>query len=630
MRFGLKKSILSVLLGAVFLFTCFAPVATFAKSYGSFTVEFLDNTKGSDLSNIKLDIYESTLDGYASDANANIYAHNYAYSVYTTKNGTITFSKPSVQFLVLVDLSTLPNDVGIDNTTVFYYDTLKKNGSFAVSNIADFEISCDSSMEHGVRVDIFNASCEPIMANYAITPTIASNAKTSVLASTYQISGSVTVGNNTKSYNFTIENSGDKVELVANALKSNRISKEDALDLYLELYDSGECSTILACKLLELFEDKDFFNQLPTSKQEGLEMVITPSITRTSYVYRGPSGTGAFAIHYDYTSASVPQIIIDIYNAFVSTHNFFVTGLYFQKPESSVGSNIYDVYIVIGSGNSFTQPNSYYDGTSYIQIYLSSFSVSFSDVLKGTVTHEYMHAISNTYRYGLANVDAWFVDAIASWAPYRQFGSLETGNTGHINNFLDWNYTSLVNQDVYGAALFPLFLQKFRGGDSTIKNILVYLQTYSSYTIYQAINSATSGDFQGAFAEFWMRNYDPISTYSGYTTNSWYTEPGDGTVFGPPSLSYGVLSLASRFIQFGVTPNSNTYITINAFSGTTSEIRNYALFKGSNGAIVAYDISPYTGSLISFSIPSGCIGGIISSINVGLGGTMIGCQLTVS
>ena len=63
MKLGMK-SIISVILTIVFMLTCFAPVITTAQSFGSFTLEIQSEESGLNLSNIKVDVYESTLDRY--------------------------------------------------------------------------------------------------------------------------------------------------------------------------------------------------------------------------------------------------------------------------------------------------------------------------------------------------------------------------------------------------------------------------------------------------------------------------------------------------------------------------------------------------------------------------------------
>ncbi|MCL2679451.1 MAG: hypothetical protein FWF18_04120 [Dehalococcoidia bacterium] len=642
---SLRRILASFALSTALLLTSFVPAAG---SFGYFTLEIADNTKSGDLSGIKIDVYDAVLDRVDRATGIQIYAHNYSHSVYTKANGTVTFAKPSNLFLVMVDLETLPAGVGIDRDQVFYSDASKKSATLSASEIDSFTISYDDAVENSVRVDIFNASGEQIKAVYTVTPDTISSARTSLLAKTSQISGSVTVGNTTKSYQYTVANTGDPIELVAEALEAGKISQEEALDFYLEIWDSrafGSCGTVLATRLLSFYEDTAFFSQLTPEKQETLLEMVAPSKTRGDATYRGPSGTGDFAINfndpnYSGLTLTAPQLIVDIYNNFVAVYGVFVHTGYittFNKPVSAVGSSVYNVDVIIGNDAPYTGCSG--DGTSYIKIFIPSLSISDPESLnwlKGVVAHEYMHAITNIYRYGLHGLPIWFADGIAAWAPYRLYGSLETGNTIQVNEFLEFNHYPLIAQNHYGAALFPLYMY-IKGGDNTIKAILAYLSLGSPnyiYDVYQAINIVTSsgalsGGLKGTFADFWVDNYAPRITYSLYATNQWRSEPGSIVTYSSPSTTYMVSSFACYYIGFAFTPGSTKNITLNVWSGTVSDFRHFVVLKLSNGSLGKVDITSYIGSMVSVVIPAGnYTGGNIVSVNAGPGG--MGCQIYIS
>ncbi|MCL2707384.1 MAG: hypothetical protein FWE97_04400, partial [Dehalococcoidia bacterium] len=351
MRSSFKRSFLPVLLAMVFVLANFSPLA--ANSFGNFTVDLKSDANSTvllnaDLSDVKVDVYESALDRYDPSADAYVYAHEYSHSVYTNSKGSVTFAKPSARFLVKIDVATLPNGLGIEKTTVFYNEVLQKNDSYAVSDIADFKISSDSSLENGVRVEIFNAYGQTIKAGYTVTPAPVSNAKSSVLASTYQITGTVTVGNIVKNYDFVVENNSDPLELIANALETDRISKEDALDLYLEVltsgYDIGFCATPIIVLLMPFYEDTAFFSQLSPTKQEALLAMVAPPTPTTRLTYNTPSGR--FAITHEGSTTS-PTLIVAIGAALEASYSLFVSSSTFQftAPVSSIGSTVYNVTI---------------------------------------------------------------------------------------------------------------------------------------------------------------------------------------------------------------------------------------------------------------------------------------------
>jgi len=641
MKFSFKKSFLSIFLVSVFLLTSLSPLT--ANSFGNFTVDLkADASNGivlnTDLSNVKIDVYESTLSRYEPSADAYIYGHEYSHSVYTNSKGSVTFAKPSARFMVKIDIATLPSGLGIENNTVFYDDTLQKKGSFVVSAVADFKISCDSSMENGVRVDIFNAYDQKIKADYTVTPAPVANAKSSVLASTYQISGSVTVGNIVKCYDFVVENNSDPLGSIANALESNRISKEEALDLYLELfasgYDTGFCATPIIIQLMPFYEDTAFFDQLPTEKQEALLAMVAPPSPTTRATYYTPSGR--FAITHEGSTAS-PTLIVDIGAALEASYSLFVSTLGYQQPASSTSSSVYNVTIT-----STYHPNSQYilggcvpfsNGTSQIIYYgISNLNVNISNNLLVTTAHEYMHAIMNTYQF-LDNVPYWYNEAFATWAAIRQHGTVGSQFfAGHINEFLGStsiplscfnNSTGLAG---YGAVLLPLYMYKNHGGDSTIKGIIT--RAASSTNVYTNIDNALPGSatFLSVFQQFTIGNYVTHSTYSPYAitsgSNPWYDRAhyeyynywnrfayGDG----PHALD----AWTSHFMEFAIVGSTLNITVGDILGGNTSGLLCFFCLRTSGGSIVTVDMTdaPYTNYSLVIS-SSGYVEGCVIPINI--------------
>jgi len=325
MQFSARKSILSILLVAVYAITSFSPLVAqpLVRQSEHFTVDFISDLN-IDLSNIKVDIYESTLTNYDSMIGSSEYEHAYSNSTLTDSKGSATFSKPSDRFLVMVDLTTLPYDTGVDKELVFYNDISQKSDVRVISAIASIEITGDSSASDFVSVDIFNTYGEPIKANYTITPNTSTRA--SLLSSTIEASGYITVGSLVEYYEFTVENTGDLIERVASALEANKISKTEALDLYLELWESGyggECGTPLITTIRGLVDDTAFYNQLSTRQQGAIRLLFTPPSYDSEYPVN-PTSSDYFVIRYTYSGAGTPQAILDIYDAFVAAYDLFV------------------------------------------------------------------------------------------------------------------------------------------------------------------------------------------------------------------------------------------------------------------------------------------------------------------
>jgi len=602
MRFSFKKSILPVFLAVAFLLT--STNLLFAQTPDYFAVGLFSDIYGCDLSNIKLDIYESTLDSYDTVADAYVYAHSYSHSVCTNSDGAVTFVKPSAYFLVMVDLTTLPSDVGIDKELVFYHNASQKNDSRALSAIADFEIIYDQSAESGIGVNIFNARGETIKADYTVTPNVVSNAKALVLADTYQTSGYVTVGGIVKYYDYVVEDTSDPIDRISKALESNRISREDALDLYLELWESeysyGFCGTSLLMQIQSLSADKAFVSQLSKAKQKALASIAATPSYIDERIFEGSFGYGYLDIHYEgdgISGWSTPSAIYDIYDAFSSTYSLFISGTFwFQEPATyTIWLPVFDVYVVDEPGTgwlgaTYSQPNGYYDGTSYIVLNLAKLDMndlyaSITAKAETTIAHEYMHAIMNSYR-NLGYFELWFVESLPSWAMIRQYGSAGSQVlTGHINDFLTYSWRPLNSSfaDPYGAVLLPLYIHAYCGGDITIERIIK--RTAVTTDQFAAIEYGLSfglytKTFDALIQKFWIANYSVFDNYTAYAVLGWNTEAHISGYYPYDALPnyagpYNANVLSCQYRQFELDTNlfvwdATVSVTVNIVHGPSS------------------------------------------------------------
>jgi len=634
-KLGLRRIITSLLLVTVLAITSFIPVAAVARSYGYFTLDIMDSSKGVDLSGIKVDVYDSVLDRVEASIGASIYAHNYSYSTYTDKNGSVTFAKPSDVFLIMIDSTTLPMDIGIDKEQVFYHDTSKKSDSLNVSEISDVKVSYDASAEGGVRVDIFNANGEQIKADYTITPNTVSNARIAISSNRItKISGVVTVGSFVESYEFSVVNDSDPIQLVAEALEAGQISQEEALDFYLEIYearDFGTCGTYLLSQLVALYEDKAFFNHLSPDKQGALEAIVAPPVTR-GLIFSGSLGSGYLEIYddKDNTFASKTTLLSQIHQAFVATYNKFVSELGYNQPFTS--GTTFVVYLHTTSGTPSGSASCGPTGLSHSNIYIPSSTTSINNDIKSVVAHEYFHCITNTYRWGFSGLPPWFYESLANWAIVRQYGA--TGYVffaGWVNSFLTYPVYSLatnIDEIVYGSALFPIYIHQRYGssGDYVIQSIITEIASLSFTNVYTAISNALSGEsFESVFSWFWANNYAPKWTYPQYA-NYLINKPTVSASW--PSGSYPnnsgpyiVASLACQYIDFELPTTSNKlYVTIN---GPPLYFNCFVIIKLTTGAITLCDVTSALSSMATVLIPSNASTndkGVFAAVNTGRAG----------
>ena len=642
-KLGLKRIITSVLLTFTLLFTCFSSAIAAPQNFGSFTLEFqdniatgsLNNSRGYDLSGIKVDIYDSVLDRYESEIGGYLYAHNYVSSVYTTTDGTASFKKPSDLFLIMIDLATLPSGTGIDKGTVFYHDVSLRNGSLNVSEIDNIKVSYDDAVEGGVRVDIWNANGDTLKADYTVTPNVFANARVGLLDKTHQISGTVTVGRFIESYEFTVPNTGDPLEIVADALEANRITPEQAFDYYMEILEFGDIGfsgTNIASRLLALYEDKVLFNQLPLDKQEILKTIISPDPTRAWQSYT----SDRFVIFYDdaNTSGTPPQMVQDIAQALKDTRDKFVgsepTKYNEPKTVTTSGNNYYYVTVNIGPITPYSEVYGLCKQisggiNSEIELYrLGSLDGNISDLTKAVIAHEYFHAIINEYKR-LNSLYEWFKESYATWAMHQMVNKINyTEHTSRINAFLGTPGTSLMSTTApYGAGLFPLYIHTYYGGgtsaDTVIKNIV---SSIGSTSEINAIINALSGSFPLRFSQFWADTYVPHVTYSKYAItsggNAWNSKPTTKPYSSPISATSNYL--ACQFFDFNTPiPGSYASITMNITSGIPSNLKSIAILKFTNGTIATSDFSSTSSTFTYYLyIPTGFTftNGSIAAVNV--------------
>jgi len=660
---GIKRILISIILASVLLFTSFSSAIAVPFNYGSFTIVLLEDSASSDfasrikaidLSGIKIDVYNAVLHGIDPTTGSSTYVHGFASSVVTKSDGSVTFKKPSELFLVIIDLETLPKGVGVEKDTIFCGDISQSSHSICLSVIDDVVISYDDTVTGGVRVDILNAKNERVFAPYSVTMDTISNARSAIFDDTYRVSGSVVIYGVVEFFEFTLSNNTNPIERVANALKENQVTKEEALDFFLEIYDArtfGKHGTFLATQLVALYEDVEFRSQLPMDKQDELTSVVSPSPSRGIPYYRGPSGTGYFSISYDdpFCSGlvySAPPVIQQIYDALNDTLALFVTQLGYNQPYSS-GSH-YEVYI-----DTSTWLNEYSAitfvgsaGASRFEVYglIDLYYIGTADLnyLKSVLTHEYFHAIQNSYKW-LHYLDNWFKESFASWASRRQYGTVGNGNK-EINDFLSSPDTALTGQQPYGTALFPLYIYLHHSGtsqsakDASMRAIIENTATRDCYNaidyVMKNINSP-SQSFEDVFAKFWVNNYVPHTTYVGYVYASPTMTSKPGYInYSSPSASPAVNPLACQFVDFGTGFSSMTIsnVTLGSPSGKASNLRFYWIMKNSGGGYVIPTNSSatgVTGALWTISIPSGYAGGSLAIVNTDKPG-WISCKIVLS
>ena len=601
------KRILSVILTLVLL-SCPLTVngATIdAIGTNQFTLTIVnDDTTNIDMSGIEIDVYSSVLSSYDPTSEVSEYTHTYAFSVNTDSRGKVNFARPSDNFLILIDLETLPKNTGIDVQTKFYRNNIH-NDILHVTEIDDVVVELNEMAENGVSVVALDKQDEVINAHYTIEETAEKLSTASLLHSSTQImSGKVYIGDFVESYSYEVEYSDEqKMLMVETAAEKNSITKTEALNFYIDYFEEHGRSPELYEKVSSLASDSAWFETLSSTQQSNVNVILSaPSYNKEYKV-------GNFIIRYNSSSSTVPTYIQSVMTAIQAADTSLVTGLSLSRPKSNwLGTAKYHIYVTSEASDSpaYTQPEINLGiRTSYIVIpNITDLSGTLSAQMQGTVAHEYMHAITHDYRRS-SELPSWFKEAWADWAAVRVFG-IGARDAGRVNNYLNNTYKSLTSDEItYGKFLYPLYIKQIHGGDTTVANVVKNLS--STADVKTAITNALPDGytFDSIFPAYMRFNYAPKTFYSTYLSG-WSDRPflsSDYPLNGYPNNAgvWNVNPYAAHYREFAV-PTGSTYhldITIN-LTESSSTFSGKLLMNGSTGVITNWNFT-VSGTLVTYS-----------------------------
>lgn len=481
-----------------------------------------------DLSGIKVEVYSSTLTSYDNESKLSEFTHHYAFSVYTDADGKIQFMRPSDEMLILVDVSTLPWNTGIAISTKFYRKDVTQDRLY-ISEVEKIEIEKDVASERQFFVNVYNKEGERINADYRIYE------KSSLISGgTETVYMEASVGDITEICEYTapfsINSTIQHVESIEELLREDRTSELD-----------------------------------------------TPPYNKS---YR----SGYFVIYYTSSSDTVPVFITSLMSAIQAADTSLIGGLGFQRPRSNEqGAAEYNIYVLTdGYGEpAFCRSFRNNSGvrTSYIVFPgITDLSVEPSQGQQGAVAHEYMHAITHTYRAN-GELPSWFKEAWSNWAAVRVQG-IDSLNVFSINKYFNNTYKSFTtDNDIYGKFLLPLYIGQNYGGDTTVANVIKNLAvTGSVFTAME--NALPSGvTFKSVFPDFMGYNYAPKYFYTTHS-DSWSSRPfisADYPLNGYPNNAYGgtISPFATHYREFAVPAEERYHLDI-----TIRLLDNYGSLSG--------------------------------------------------
>lgn len=656
----MKKRIISCFLVLLILSTFIFNVSAinYHSNFGVFTGTVAADTanQGTSLENIKIDIYSSTLDQQDDSLGLKGYAHEYVFSIYTDADGSFSFTKPSFEFLIIIDINSLPDGYGIEKGTCFYKHG-ESNDTFLLRTISDVSVKYNPIYDNCVEVSVVTSDRTTVLAPYSISVSDNRLSLKSLSSETYTLTGNVSCS--VKSLNFSFEVPFDSMAYIGEAITAQKISATDAMNLLTEKIRNAPDTTTLS---QAIFAAQALSNNPTTYSKISKESynAFRAATSAPSYISEGvyPSNSSTpFRIHYESNGlTSTPSFVTDVYNHLITTRNNLVVTKNFLEPSSNSSSTYMDVYITSAEHTDGAPAVSYSNsnGTAYIVIYnISNLSQTLQLTLKGTISHEYFHCIQNTYRF-IGATPGWINESFANWAKITVSGK-DSLAASTVNRYLDYTYMSLDDNGSiadgtsgrnYGAVLFPLYLDQYLGGYSTIKKVIEYFgnNAPTSNSNLYAINAITSAlssqnsNFATFFAACAAANYTPKTSYDAALTG-WRTAPfisNNYTTTSYPNSGgpYSVNYLAMHYQNFTL-PTTGSYsidFTVNFTGGVVSESRCKLLLTGRSSGNIIERTMTQSSNLYTYSLTSD--GSIYSKacimpVNVGYS-TSLSYRLTAS
>ena len=480
-----------------------------------------DSQKKIDLSGIKVDVYESELTNFDSEFNISEFTHNYAFSVYTDANGGVQFVRPSKEMLILVDVSTLPRNTGIAISTKFYRNDIIQD-KLAISKVDRVVIEKAENSEDDFYVNAYNKEGIRLNVDYILSEKSSLNLENEKIVCMEACVGEITT----------------TFEFVTPIINMKTIEIQDL-----------ECEESLEQERSS--ETQDF-------KPED---------------FNQNKRFGHFLICYNSSSNVTPPFITSLASALQEADTSLVGNLALNRPTSNVeGTQEYHVFVIdyveLIDASAYCKP--YIDGsgnrTSFIVVQdITDLSTELTLLQKGMAAHEYMHAITHTYR-NIADLPNWFAEAWADWAAVRVQG-INSRGVDNVNLFLNNSYKAFKTDEYkYGKFLLPLFIGQNYGGDITVANVIKNLATTNNVEV--AISNAlpTGKTFQSIFPDFMGYNYSPRYFYSTYA-EGWSRRPfisESYSINGYPNDAYGgnINSYATHYREFSVPLTAPYHIDI--------------------------------------------------------------------
>lgn len=592
------------------------------------------------LAGIEIQVFSSELDESVDAADLEVYNSTYEFSVFCDAGGNYSFIPPSKDYAIAVNLTSLPEKTGITEVVALMKqgDNIADIGLYSIARITaqydEGEVVARAYAEDGTEI---HALCNENETDTAFVYLMKDGASTRTVTASMEgikniesISKGMQINMNgvcaETSYVYDLSNMylSERIDLL---YRLNILSEEEKMSLYCDLTTLATEESGLMCGTEIIRELEDYYERNKDAANENVQAAVVKSDTVIRshvgpYLQEGlinvnvGSGNYYYQLHYE-AGAGGPSsaVLASVVTAVRDAHNFFVNNG-FHAPIKTKGETYYHIYIISGLEYvGATRSQKSISGTveSYIELKFDSgeqYSTAANQVTKvfqSTLAHEMFHAICFTYRYSMPY---WFSESFATWAGLRYTADGSVAE-GYVSQYLP--DTSVSPHDMkekslmpYGFCVFPLTLDMYNGGISTIRKIIEATEdTSNAYTAIQNGIEAANQSYTmvgEAFNHCSLHISKPTVFYT-MATSGWgeasyvtrsntesYTVTGDA--FTSSRHRYEQISSVSKTLSISVRRNAGVLGTglVRIKQDGTTEVVAPAT---SSNSLVTYVISNY-------------------------------------
>lgn len=397
-----------------------------------------------DLSDIDIKVYSLTVAYTDPTSGQNDYYDNYVFTVNPAKGGAFTFSKPSAEFKIEIDLSTLPSGIGVDKFECTY-ENGQINDTFTLYSVHNAEMVMENAYSTPTVI-CYAQNGNRIFADYDIrlsaeSAAVSRSASIDILKTqSATFSGAVSSGKSfsfSKTFDLSEMSSLDKVNFYAN---TKMITEEEKIERYCDLVETMDFEDIICIN--NVIDEMVYYADVnKNSIPDALNQRIERSTNKPSTLeYDDYIENDYFIVRYNNsTNSTVANAIAQLLLSYRS--NALAMG--FNDPTRVVNSAVTtkievfvcnEVSTISGSplGIVTKDMDGFLPNTchSYMRIFEVNSQMN-EDKLGETIAHEYFHIIQNSYNYCSNDAAKWFKEASAAW--YSTYLGCGENVTDHIN-----------------------------------------------------------------------------------------------------------------------------------------------------------------------------------------------------